>query len=176
MVDPRTSHKQLRCFSVYFVTCWFLLSSPGIVLSQDTDDAVAVAVDSKKEPRALSEELGEILEAQEKAWNAGDIDGFMQAYWKSPKLSFSSGGETRRGWKVTRDRYKSRYPDEKTMGKLRFSKLQVQALGDEAALMLGQWELKRMAPLDDLGGNFSLVWRFVNNRWVIIHDHTSSLQ
>ena len=39
------------------------------------------------------------------------------------------------------------------------------------ALVLGRWHLKRKPT--DIGGNFSLVFRQIEDRWVIIHDHTS---
>ena len=42
-----------------------------------------------------------ILAAQAEAWNRGDIDGFMKYYWNSDELTFSSAGETTRGWTST---------------------------------------------------------------------------
>ena len=114
--------------------------------------------------------LERILSEQCEAWNRGDIATFMEAYWKSPDLTFSSGGATTRGWDATRDRYLKKYPDRATMGTLEFSQLEVRLLGDEAALMLGRWNLKREEPV---GGNFSLVWQKIDGVWVIIHDHTS---
>jgi len=126
---------------------------------------------SEEKQVPLAATLENILHEQEKAWNRGDIDAFMIPYWKSESLTFSSGGETQRGWNATRDRYKARYPNEKTMGKLSFSNLEVQSLGKDAALMLGQWQLQRDEPI---GGNFSLVWRREGDRWVIMHDHTSA--
>ena len=114
--------------------------------------------------------LKRILSEQCDAWNRGDIATFMEAYWKSPDLTFSSGGATTRGWEATRDRYLKRYPDRATMGTLEFSQLEVRMLGDEAALMLGRWQLQREEPD---GGNFSLVWQKIDGIWVIIHDHTS---
>jgi beta-aspartyl-peptidase (threonine type) len=126
---------------------------------------------SKEGQDELTATLEKILSEQEQAWNRGDIDAFMIPYWKSESLTFSSGGETQRGWNATRDRYKARYPDQKTMGKLSFSHLETQSLGNDAALMLGQWQLQRDEPI---GGNFSLVWRREGDRWVIMHDHTSA--
>lgn len=114
--------------------------------------------------------LERILSEQCAAWNRGDIATFMEAYWKSPDLTFSSGGATTRGWEATRDRYLKRYPDRAAMGTLEFSQLEVRLLGDEAALMLGRWNLQREEPV---GGNFSLVWQKIDGVWVIIHDHTS---
>lgn len=114
--------------------------------------------------------LERILAEQSDAWNRGDIATFMEAYWKSPDLTFSSGGATTRGWEATRDRYLKKYPDRATMGTLEFSQLEVRLLGDEAALMLGRWHLQREEPV---GGNFSLVWQKIDGLWVIVHDHTS---
>ncbi|MEM7475364.1 MAG: nuclear transport factor 2 family protein [Planctomycetota bacterium] len=118
----------------------------------------------------LAEELSSILAKQEAAWNRGDLEDFMGAYWNSEKLTFSSGGTTQRGWDATLTRYQKSYPDKETMGKLTFSKLEVEALGAEAALMLGRWHLDREEPAQ---GNFSLVWRKISGKWVIVHDHSS---
>jgi len=124
-----------------------------------------------------SESVEASLEAtvirQANAWNQGDLVQFMSAYWKNDQLTFSSGGETHRGWQVTLDRYQTRYPDRATMGKLTFSHLETQLLGIDSALMLGQWHLEREKPVE---GNFSLVWKKVEGNWFIIHDHSSSLE
>ncbi len=118
----------------------------------------------------LLDTLESILSEQAAAWNRGDIDGFMQHYWKSEDLTFSSGGHTTRGWQTTKDNYKLRYPTRERMGHLTFDGLEVFPLGDSAALMLGRWHLDRNGPV---GGNFSLVFRKIDGAWVIVHDHTS---
>src|SRR5262252_7496445 len=68
------------------------------------------------------------LERQAEAWNRGDIDGFMRPYVKSDELTFSSGGQTERGWQATYDRYKRKYPTPERMGHLTFSDLEVRSL------------------------------------------------
>ncbi len=119
----------------------------------------------------LATKLKNVLQTQADSWNQGDIPAFMEAYWRSEQLTFSSGGKTTRGWDATRDRYLKNYPDKKTMGVLKFSELEVQLLDDSAALMLGRWHLTRDQPV---GGNFSLVWQKIAGKWVIVHDHSSS--
>ena len=111
-----------------------------------------------------------VLEQQVQAWNRGDIDGFMEHYWRSDSLTFSSGGKTTRGWQATIDGYKKRYPTPEKMGELTFSDLEMFPMGENAAYVLGQWHLKRAEPV---GGNFSLVFRRINQDWQIVHDHTS---
>ena len=56
----------------------------------------------------LAETLSGILREQAEAWNRGDIEQFMEAYWKSEQLTFSSGGRTTRGWQATLDNYRKR--------------------------------------------------------------------
>ena len=126
-------------------------------------------------PTATAEEAPAEIEAvlakQAEAWNRGDIGGFMEHYWKSDELTFSSGGETTRGWTRTKENYQRRYPTREQMGQLKFTQLEVTALGPAAALVLGRWRLEReLAPV---GGNFSLVMRRIDGQWLIIHDHTS---
>ncbi|HEV8003195.1 MAG TPA: sugar-binding protein [Planctomycetaceae bacterium] len=122
---------------------------------------------------ALLDTLESILSKQAAAWNRGDIDAFMQHYWKSEDLTFSSGGHTTRGWQTTKDGYKLRYPTRERMGQLTFDRLEAFPLGETAALLLGHWHLDRTGPV---GGNFSLVFRKIDGEWVIVHDHTSRAQ
>jgi len=113
-----------------------------------------------------------VLQAQGDAWNRGDLVGFMAHYWKSDQLTFSSGGQTTRGWQNTLDRYQRRYATAEKMGRLSFSELQVFAISPDACYVLGHWQLDRGEPT---GGNFSLVMQRLAGRWLIVHDHTSVL-
>ena len=127
--------------------------------------------DSRKTAPSVEKQISAILSAQSSAWNRGDIDGFMEHYWKSDRLSFSSGGKTTRGWADTKSNYKRRYPTRDTMGTVSFSDLDIAPTGDSAALVLGRWRLLRKR--DPVGGNFSLLFRRIAGRWLIVHDHTS---
>ena len=118
--------------------------------------------------------IKKLLVLQVGAWNEGDIDKFMETYWKSPQLTFSSGGQTTRGWQATLDRYKKRYHTRDLMGNLRFDQIEVLLLSSDVALVLGQWHLTRKD--DTPHGNFSLVVRKINDNWQIIHDHSSTLE
>ena len=124
-----------------------------------------------------SDKLGlikSILTEQTKAWNDGDLNKFMETYWKSDKLTFSSGGKTTYGWQATLDNYKRNYAPPKQMGQLHFDGLEVFDIESNSALVLGRWHLK----MDDnqrRDGNFSLVVKKLESGWKIIHDHSSSL-
>ena len=126
---------------------------------------------SEMEDLEIAIPITKVIEAQQRSWNDGDIAGYMEHYWKSDDLTFSSGGETTRGWQATKERYDRRYGDRDAMGRLTFSELEVYPLSAESALVLGRWRLDRKADAPE--GNFSLVFRKLDGAWVIVHDHTS---
>ena len=117
--------------------------------------------------------IDEVLKAQQAAWNRGDVDAFLVGYWRSPELTFSGGNGVSRGWDGVLARYKKSYPNHAAMGQLEFSELEFRFLGPDAALVLGQWHLKRES--GDIGGVFTLVWQKFPDGWKIIHDHTSAV-
>ena len=114
-----------------------------------------------------------VLDAQLAAWNRGDLDGYMAGYAKSTDLVFTSGGNIRRGWQETFDKYKAKYGgDTATMGKLSFEILSIQSLGADGAIVLGRWKLTD-TPVAG-GGVFSVALERRPEGWRVVHDHTSS--
>ncbi|MGH9743149.1 MAG: DUF4440 domain-containing protein, partial [Candidatus Acidiferrum sp.] len=65
-----------------------------------------------------------VLDAQQAAWNRGDVDAFLVGYWHSPELTFSGSSGISRGWDGVLARYKKNYPDRAAMGHLEFSGLE----------------------------------------------------
>ena len=118
--------------------------------------------------------IRKILDAQQIAWNRGDVDAFLEGYWHSPDLTFSGTSGIARGWDGVLARYKKTYPNRAAMGQLDFSGLEFHFLGKDAALVLGHWHLSRAQ--GDVGGVFSLVWQRFPEGWRIIHDHTSAVE
>lgn len=117
-------------------------------------------------------EIMNVMSFQEKAWNKGDIDSFMNGYLKSEELVFSGSGGPVYGWKATKKRYLKTYPDLKTMGKLTFNVNKIKSLSINSAYLIGEYYLKRT--IDDSFGHFTLLWKKVNGKWLIVSDHTSS--
>ncbi|MDB5134013.1 MAG: nuclear transport factor 2 family protein [Mucilaginibacter sp.] len=117
------------------------------------------------------EAILKVLEIQQQAWSRGDIDGFMQGYWKSDSLVFVGKAAPLYGWQGTIDRYKKAYPDKAAMGQLTFDIIQVRLLDAGNAFVLGGWRLKREK--DAPGGYFTLWFRKINGEWKIVCDHTS---
>jgi beta-aspartyl-peptidase (threonine type) len=125
------------------------------------------------ESRAEAEIRG-VLDSQVGAWNAGKLEEFMDGYWRSPQLTFFSGGRKLSGWDATLERYRKTYQSEgKEMGQLAFSDLDIQPLSANAAVVRGRWRL-RMSDGGEPGGLYTLVFRRFKDGWKIVHDHTSA--
>ncbi|MDX1293969.1 MAG: nuclear transport factor 2 family protein [Hyphomonas sp.] len=113
-----------------------------------------------------------MLEAQDEAWNRGDIPAFMEGYWKSPDLRFASGGNIARGWDATLQRYETRYDTRDKMGTLVTSEYEIELLSPDAAIAHGRWRLDVAG--DDPSGLYTLVLRKIDGSWVIVSDTTTS--
>ena len=80
---------------------------------------MAVALFAAPEQTANSAtQIRSVLQAQQDAWNRGDIDGFMNGYARSASTVFISEDTIRRGWQTVRDRYKQKYSNRAKMGTL----------------------------------------------------------
>lgn len=114
--------------------------------------------------------IRKVLENQQAAWNAGDIERFMEGYWKSDSLQFI-GRSIRYGWKATLEGYKKGYPDKAAMGTLQFDLWQFRKLSEDVWLVTGKYTLIREK--DKPSGPFTLIFRKIEGRWLIVYDHTS---
>lgn len=112
-----------------------------------------------------------ILANQTAQWNKGNIAAFMEGYWKSDSLLFVGKNGPTYGYAQTLANYRKSYPDTLTMGKLTFTILKVQSLAKDCYFVLGKWMLKRS--MGDVSGHYTLVFRKIQNQWVIVSDHSS---
>lgn len=128
---------------------------------------------SRVRPSASSAEkdIRAVLDVQVAAWNRGDVDTFMQSYWKSDETEFVGASGIFRGWQAVIERYRKTYPDRRSMGTVQFSDLEITLLSPNAALVVGKYQLEREA--DHPSGVFTLVFRKFPEGWRIINDHTS---
>lgn len=135
---------------------FFILSSTSVLFSQNKDNQT----------------IKKLLAVQSESWNKGDIDGFMETYWKSEELQFIGSSGVVYGWQGTLDRYKRTYPDKATMGHLTFELVNVDKRSRKVISVVGKWHLKREEK-GDIGGHFLLILKKIKGKWLIVADHSS---
>ncbi|WP_435354495.1 YybH family protein [Emticicia sp. SJ17W-69] len=113
-----------------------------------------------------------VLARQNDHWNKGNIEAFMEDYWKSDSLMFIGSKGVVYGWKATLDRYHKSYPDSATMGTLKFDIQKTDFHSKTTCWVLGKWHLTRPEK-GDIGGYFTLILKKINGKWLIVSDHTS---
>ena len=115
-------------------------------------------------------EIIKVMTEQQTAWNNGEIDTYMEGYWKSDSLLFIGSKGPTYGWNTTLANYKKAYPTKDRMGTLVFSDIQVKPLGKKYAYVFGKWRLIRAD--DKPGGIYTLIFQKFKEGWKIISDHT----
>lgn len=116
-------------------------------------------------------QIKEVMNLQEKAWSDGDLEKFMEGYWKSDSLKFIGNNNISYGWETTLANYKKGYPTTNDMGKLTFEIIHLEKISSSCFSMVGKYTLTRKD--DAPSGHFSLLWKKINGKWVIVQDHTS---
>jgi len=117
--------------------------------------------------------IKKLMTTQSDCWNKGNIDCFMETYWKSEKLQFIGSKGATYGWQNTLDRYKKSYPTQAAMGQLTFDIINMNKRSRKVISVIGKWHLKRGADLGDLEGHFLLILKKIKGNWVIVADHSS---
>ena len=118
-------------------------------------------------------EILEVFNQQELAWNRGDIPAFMEGYWNSEKLIFTSATHAPAyGWENTLERYKNSYPTKESMGEFRFEILDVRLTSTTTSNLFGKWKLVREK--DHPNGLFYLDLEKFDENWLITKDSTVS--
>lgn len=143
--------KIMRYFIIIVTT--FLLHNP--LFAQNKDE----------------QSIRQLLSQQVQAWNAGNIEAFMQGYWKSDSLLFIGKNGPKYGFTNTLENYRKSYPDTAAMGKLRFDILQVKRLSALYFFVVGKWHLTRSA--GNVEGHFTLLVKKTGKEWRIVADHSS---
>lgn len=123
--------------------------------------------------------IRQVLQAQQAAWNRGDVDGFMRGYEDSPQTTFI-GSSVRKGYQAILASYRRNYAGREQMGTLTFSGIDVRLLpapdgSVHYAVVTGHFHLDRTShgKVGQDDGVFSLLWKRTPAGWKIILDHSS---
>lgn len=112
-----------------------------------------------------------VLQNQCIAWNAGNIEQYMQGYWHHDSLQFVSKKGITYGYTNTLEKYKKSYPTKAEMGQLQFDILQINKISHNNYMVQGKWQLQNVNPIPM--GYFTLWFKKISGKWYIVMDHTS---
>lgn len=148
-------NKFMRIQQTFFISCFLFF--------------ISVATVSNAQPAVKKIYL--VLENQRLAWNEGNLKAYMQGYWHSDSLVFIGKNGPKYGWENTLNNYSKSYPNRSAMGVLDFGNLKVELITSKCAFVSGSWKLTRTN--DVLSGYFTLIFKRIKGKWVIVSDHSS---
>ncbi|HNZ42060.1 MAG TPA: nuclear transport factor 2 family protein [Bacteroidales bacterium] len=130
-----------------------------------------IAVQAQEVSEKNRYEIVAVLTHQQKCWNNGDIDGYMDGYWKSDSLKFITKNGVTAGWEQTLSSYKQHYTSREMMGTLVFDEVSMLQMNTVTVFVMGRWTLQRTN--ETVGGRFTQLVKKIGGKWKIIIDHTS---
>lgn len=133
---------------------------------------LSTAIYAQSIPGKVRSEIFKALEDQRVAWNNGDLEDYMNGYWKSDSLRFIGKNGVQYGWNATLENYWKSYPTKEAMGELTFEVISLEGTGESTAFMIGKWKLD-YPDRPSVEGHFTLLYRKINDKWLVVADHSS---
>jgi hypothetical protein len=127
---------------------------------------------SKSDAQQVYEVLLKMLDR----WNAHDIEGHLEVYWKSPELLVVVDSEQFNGWRQLHDSYLNGYPDRNSMGFIQPKRIQVKLLKPDLALALTWWSVSFPNSKQTMVGNTTMNLQRFYDGWKIVASHTSTAE
>jgi len=120
------------------------------------------------------QQVYEVLLKRLGRWNAHDIEGYMQLYWKSPELLVVRGSEQFNGWQQLHDSYVNGYPNRSAMGSIELVRIQVRLLKPDLALALTWWTINFPSSHKKVMGTTTMNLKKFDDGWKIVASHSST--
>ena len=112
-----------------------------------------------------------VISAEQIAWNNGDIDAFMEGFWKSDSLQFISARGLSRGWEATRENYIKGFHERSSMGTVSYQILSLTPLAQNIFILTCKYEITQEVGKRE--GIFTAIFKKVNGKWLAVHYHAS---
>jgi Protein of unknown function (DUF3225) len=109
-------------------------------------------------------------------WNAHDIEGHLEVYWKSPELLVVVDSEQFNGWQELHDSYINGYPDRGSMGYINPARIQVKLLKPDLALALTWWSISFPTTKQKVVGNTTMNLQKFADGWKVVAAHSSTAE
>jgi hypothetical protein len=135
MYRNKVSRKRVYIFVLSVAITTILFSSPLMAQEAKGWQLGSLPANlSVSKPDA--QQVYEVLLIMLDCWNAHDIEGHLNVYWKSPELLVVIDSEQFNGWQQLHDSYVHGYPGSTAMGFIRPGRIQVRLLEPDFALAL----------------------------------------
>jgi hypothetical protein len=156
-----------------FVLVWtFFVGRALGQVSVDVAQPVTAPTPSIDYKNQSAQEITDLILKGFDRWNARDLDGYMELFWKSPDLVYAFDNQVTWGWADLRAELLRGYPDRSAMGVATSERLEIRVLNADFATAVNSWSMQ-FPRVKVLGTSVMTVRKFAEG-WRIISGHTSS--
>jgi uncharacterized protein (TIGR02246 family) len=141
----------------------------GCAPHQASIDSSVVSSSSLHSPEAAARDG---LEAQIAAWNRGDLEAALKAYWESPQMTWVSKSGVQRGFAAFAQGMRADFAEPAAMGTYSADILDARNVGPNAAVIVFRWQIMRNGRRV-MGGTSTQIWREINGSWRAVLEHAS---
>jgi hypothetical protein len=111
------------------------------------------------------------LKALAVCWNKGDLSCVMKFYSHQVTTVYTRKSGYILGWQNIAHSYRMRFPNAKSMGKVKFEDLVNRSFTKNIELVLAKFTL--VHGKKKVLGYTSLIWQIINGHWYIVSDHSA---
>jgi uncharacterized protein (TIGR02246 family) len=126
--------------------------------------------------KSSSQQVYDVLINMLTRWNAHDLEGYLDCFWKSPDLVDIVDSEVNLGWQELHDSYKNGFHSPDEMGVLTPMRIQVRLVKDDLAFALTRWTVTFPRSSHALIGIDTNYLQKFEGGWKVISAHTSTTE
>jgi uncharacterized protein (TIGR02246 family) len=142
----------------------------------DFDSITPALSSTPSTKKSSSQEVYDVLVKMKTRWNAHDLDGYLECFWKSPKLVDIVDSDVKIGWQELHDSYKIGFINSEEMGIITPTRIQVRMVKDDLALALTRWTITFPRSTHPIIGIDSNYLQKFDDGWKVISAHTSTAE
>jgi beta-aspartyl-peptidase (threonine type) len=151
-----------------------LLGTSFSALSYGATPPDALVVASPTQSAEDSAEITALVAKEYSAWGAGDVDGFLSVYWRSPLLVYITEESVWNGYDEVKANIEREYPPGSNLGSTVLERLATKIISPEFATTV-EW-FNTTFPKTRIHGVASATWRKLPEGWRIVQSQTAILE
>ena len=166
------SHKRFGSFAKLLAIAALAFCLPAAAQERNGWEFRSLPANSSL-PKTDDQQVYDVLLKMLDRWNAHDIEGYMETYWKSPELLVVVDSEQFDGWQQLHESYVNGYSSRTTMGFIQPKRIQIRLLKPDLALALTWWSVSFPNSKQPVVGNSTMNLQKFEDGWKIVVSHTS---
>jgi hypothetical protein len=123
-------------------------------------------------PPPVTDSAVRALEAQQSAWNRGDLESSLDAYCGTPEMTWASRSGVSRGFEAFARAMRQDFSDRSSMGRFALEVLDTRPVGADGALVTLRWSISR-GEERLMGGVSTQLWQPCRGQLRIVFEHAS---